>query len=252
MTTFLYPYKDGSASAKALATALGIKRIKREGSKFKWYDDRTIINWGCSEIPSHNSLCGIINEPQLVALVTDKLSFFRQFLETNDWTVPYTTDQNVVGEWLANGKTVVARTILTGHSGAGITLLNGEHAYIPDAPLYTLYIPKKDEYRVHVSTNGVFDIQQKKRKTDVADEDVDWKIRNLAGGFVYAREGLTVPDCVRDVAVEVFNQTGLDFGAVDIIYNEQQNKAYALEINTAPGLTGTTLEKYTEMLRELI
>ena len=32
---FLYPYKDGSASAKALATALGIKRIKTEGSKFK-------------------------------------------------------------------------------------------------------------------------------------------------------------------------------------------------------------------------
>jgi len=40
---------------------------------------------------------------------------------------------------------------------------------------------------------------------------------------------------------------GLDFGAVDIVYNENDNKAYVLEINTAPGLSGTTLEKYVEV-----
>ena len=38
----------------------------------------------------------------------------------------------------------------------------------------------------------------------------------------------------------------LQFGAVDIIWNEKENKCYVLEINTAPGLVGTTLTKYTE------
>ena len=29
---------------------------------------------------------------------------------------------------------------------------------------------------------------------------------------------------------------GLDFGAVDVIYNEKYGRAYVLEVNTAPGL----------------
>ena len=45
---------------------------------------------------------------------------------------------------------------------------------------------------------------------------------------------------------------GLDFGAVDVIYNGHSNRAYVLEINTAPGLTGTTLDNYAAALRNLI
>ena len=45
---------------------------------------------------------------------------------------------------------------------------------------------------------------------------------------------------------------GLKIGAVDIIWNELENKCYVLEINTAPGLEGTTLVKYTEaILKEI-
>jgi D-alanine-D-alanine ligase-like ATP-grasp enzyme len=31
---------------------------------------------------------------------------------------------------------------------------------------------------------------------------------------------------------------------VDIIYNRQRNQHYVLEVNTRPGLTGTTLTRY--------
>ena len=41
---------------------------------------------------------------------------------------------------------------------------------------------------------------------------------------------------------------GLKFGAVDLIWNELENKSYVLEINTAPGLTGATLEKYAQAI----
>jgi D-alanine-D-alanine ligase-like ATP-grasp enzyme len=44
----------------------------------------------------------------------------------------------------------------------------------------------------------------------------------------------------------------LDFGAVDIIYNAKRNECYVLEVNTAPGLEGTTVEKYaTKFASEL-
>jgi D-alanine-D-alanine ligase-like ATP-grasp enzyme len=43
----------------------------------------------------------------------------------------------------------------------------------------------------------------------------------------------------------------LDFGAADVIYNAQQDRAYSLEVNSAPGIMGTTLVNYTNALRSL-
>lgn len=263
MAVRIYPYKSGSASAKALAEALGIKRIKHKNSKYRPKQDDVIVNWGSSNLPDNLVNVSLLNDPDYVACATNKLSFFRQVdgAGCGELVVPWTTSDNQVQEWLSNGKTVVARTKLTGHSGEGVVLLEGAGAEIVEAPLYTLYVPKKDEYRVHcclraggiVGTHpAVFDVQRKARKTGVPDGDVNWKVRNLGGGFIYAREGFTLPDAVRDVALRIFESTGLDFGAVDIIYNEKDNRAYALEINTAPGLSGTTLNNYVTMLKELI
>lgn len=259
MTTAIYSYNPGSASAKALAEALGIKRLKHEGSKFKDTPTNVVVNWGSSVIPF--SSARIINPPDAIAGVTNKLKFF-QLMRDSEWVVPHTTDTAQVRAWLQDGKTVVARTKLSGHSGEGIVLIEGADAEIVEAPLYTLYMPKKHEYRVHMYRVNdsedvgvkpyIFDLQQKKRKTDVEDADVNWKIRNLDGGFIYAREDITLPECVKNCAHEVFVRSGLDFGAIDIIYNEQNDRAYALEINTAPGLTGTTLEKYVEAIGGLI
>jgi len=44
----------------------------------------------------------------------------------------------------------------------------------------------------------------------------------------------------------------LDFGAVDVVFNSKEKLAYVLEINTAPGLTGSTLDGYVERLRKFL
>jgi D-alanine-D-alanine ligase-like ATP-grasp enzyme len=44
----------------------------------------------------------------------------------------------------------------------------------------------------------------------------------------------------------------LDFGAVDVIYNRAQDKAYVLEVNTAPGLEGSTLDNYVEAIQKVL
>jgi hypothetical protein len=256
MTTYIYSYNPYSASAKALARSLGIKRIKREGSNFRGKSDKTVINWGNSTLPVEVLKCGWINDPDDVARVSNKLSFF-QMMGEGELVVPWTTDQVKVRQWLSDGKTVVARTKLSGHSGEGIVLIEREDADIPNAPLYTLYVPKKDEYRVHCYRDSddevnIFDIQKKMRKSDILDDQVNYKVRNLDGGFIYARNDIVVPDCVKECALEIFRQTGLDFGAIDIIYNQHYDRAYGLEVNTAPGLTGTTLEKYVDMFRRIV
>ena len=60
--------------------------------------------------------------------------------------------------------------------------------------------------------------------------------------------GVYASDHVRAQSVAAVRSLGLDFGAVDVV--ERQNKAYVLEVNTAPGLVGTTLEKYVDAIRE--
>jgi D-alanine-D-alanine ligase-like ATP-grasp enzyme len=75
-------------------------------------------------------------------------------------------------------------------------------------------------------------------------------VRNLANGFVFQRNGIEVPEVVRQVARDTLLAVeGLTFGAVDVIFNERANRAYALEINTAPGLEGTTVDDYVTFFR---
>lgn len=149
---------------------------------------------------------------------------------------------------------IVCRTILTGHSGAGIVIADCRDDLV-DAPLYVQYVKKKDEYRIHVGMSdgeaSVISVQRKARRLSVPDDEVNWQVRNLSGGFVFVREGVSPPDIVIEVARNCLRETGLDFGAVDVIYNEYEEKAYVLEINTAPGLEGQTVEDYANYFRSL-
>lgn len=247
----IYPYKLESQSAKLLAEALGVKRIKHEGKALK---ADHFINWGASQI--NRELRGIIiNKPEAVAIASDKLLSFRAFKEAGVCTPEFTEIQEEASKWLAEGFVVVARTKLRAHSGEGIVIHDPDTSEgVTEARLYTKYIPKAEEYRIHISNrNGVFFIQRKARDKDVPDEKVNWKVRNHGNGFIYANQEVDVFNSAEayrqcEKAIEAL---GLDFGAVDIVYNRKHNKHYVLEVNTAPGLTGSTLTAYTNMLRGL-
>lgn len=249
----VFPYKNGSKSVGALKQqGVGVE-IKREGSRFKGSRHKKVVNWGSSSLPPEVAKCNVLNKPEAVTIAGNKLDFFRRMAETGnaDLCVPFTTEPDVVARWLLDRKEVVARTRLTGHSGEGIVLFKAGTA-VPLAPLYTQYVPKKQEYRVHVFQGNVIDIQRKARKTEVPDGDVNWKIRNLAGGFIYARDFAPedVPAGLELFATTAVEACGLDFGAVDIIHNQQQGRCYVLEVNTAPGLQGQTLDAYVAALRQ--
>jgi glutathione synthase/RimK-type ligase-like ATP-grasp enzyme len=158
----------------------------------------------------------------------------------------YTTDRNLVSRddiWLA-------RTALRGSGGAGIIVCEPGDP-IPDAPLYVKYIPKKYEVRIHVGNGRAFDWQQKMRARD-ADHS---KIRSHDNGYTFVRNNTDIPiralGMCQEQAEKAVGALGLDFGAVDVIFNERRDSAYVLEANTAPGLEGTTVTKYADMLRGL-
>lgn len=151
-----------------------------------------------------------------------------------------------------NVKTLFARTLINATNGRGIVEFDrADGTNYPKAPLYTEYIPKKAEYRFHVFGDQVIDIQQKKKKREFNEDERDTRIRNLHNGYIYSRDGIAPPDGAADLAVRAVAALGYQYGAVDLIYNEKRNQCYVLEVNSRPGLMGTTLDKYADALISL-
>lgn len=269
---YIVPYRANSQAARALSRNIGIDRIEipsliRDLTR-RNRQTYALINYGkwvgidnMREIEvaatSRQHTVHWFNHPAHISSVSNKLKFFNAVEEYYDergleysaiipefWTE---SEQNLVLEELQNDVTIVARTSLSDHSGRGIVLMQSENDFV-QAELYTRYIPKMYEFRVHLCRDSVPDVQ---RKVGLRDGVLDWKIRSHVNGFVYSRDAVSdVPgDVITRVEIaarQVFDIFSLDFGAVDVIYNNRTSTAYVLEINTAPGLEGTTLANYSE------
>lgn len=246
---FLFPYKAGSNSVKALSQDPQVKRIKLKNSKFKG-GGKTVINWGASNIPNREVLkARVLNNPASVNIAANKLSSFVLF-EEREVSIPLFCTDKQEAMRLTRDYTVMCRTSLVGSGGKDIVVAEKPEEVV-DAPLYTVYVPKKSEWRVHIFDGQVIDVQRKVRDNRVADEDVNWKIRNHDMGFIFQRNGINPPVEVVSEAMKAVPALGLDFGAVDVIYNEYRNKAYVLEVNCAPGLEGETVQSYLRAFRNL-
>lgn len=258
MPIYVLPYKTGSESAKLLAHELNVKRLRREKSVYKYKKGDVIINWGCTERPAHIPEDALVINPfECVATATNKLEAFKKL--NYYCSIPhFTTDPELAFDWLEEGKTVVGRKVVNGYGGKGIILFEpGEGADLPVLPLYTKYIPKKSEYRVHVVNGVTISVARKTLTKDHPDKaNIDWKIRNLDGGFVFAYwnekenqfEKFCCPNDVRVQAETAIKALGLNFGAVDVIWQEKTRRAYVLEVNTAPGLGAEIAAQYADVL----
>lgn len=236
----IYPYKHYSKSAKDLSLALGCKRIKHESSRFHHWNSSNyfVINYGSSSCPSANN---VLNSRLNVGIASNKLSYFN--LIKDYCNVPeFTEDVEVAKIWFQReSDLVVCRTTLTGHSGQGIVIAETPEELVT-APLYTKYIRKDSEYRVHFAfnTEPIF-VQKKMRRRET---DVDNRVRSWHRGWIFANDGIILPDQVLDQAQRAFSASHLDFAAIDLVYRAKHDKATVLEANTAAGLTGKTLEAY--------
>lgn len=248
---FLYPYKLGSGSIANLKEAAGFKVIKLENSKFKPTPDKLVVNWGSSNMPNFEN-CIVLNDPKAVQTASDKLKFF-EAMKDKVQIPEFTTDSKEAMQWLQDGAVVVARQTLNGHSGAGIYIINEftewKNYNHNGFKVYTKYVRKADEFRIHVFNGAVIDMQRKAMKKGYLGQP-NFKIRTHQHGFVFVREDCNPDLQVLEQALLAVEHTGLDFGAVDVVWNNYYKKAYVLEINTAPGLEGQTVSTYMKAIEE--
>lgn len=150
--------------------------------------------------------------------------------------------------------TIFCRTLLNAHSGKGIVIATKPEEVV-DAPLYTVYVKKKAEFRIHFFMGQPFDIQIKRKKTDQPHS----LIRSNKNGYVFCRD---IEEPLKEkldnylkinsnnfITLLKCTQIG-DFGAVDLIYNEFHDQFCFLEVNATPGLEKTTLENYKNVTLE--
>jgi len=254
MAIKFYSYNMGSESVKLLTEKMDVYQIKHRGSRYRPKINDVLINWGAHTIPGNLRDMHIINDPEYTRVVADK-GLYASKIDYNAFrSIEFTNNPVTADTWQLQGFTVVARTILNGHEGHGIKIIKPNDQMI-NAPLYSKYQPKDREYRVHVVDGKAIKVQRKLRPTDLGPAgDGIFMVRNTANGFRFC----TVVDCPEDVKTQAINACkhfNLDFGGVDMVYKEARRlvdaKAYVVEINSAPGIEGTTVDAYATALTEL-
>ena len=241
---FIYPYKKGSKSAKSLSKSLNCKVLTRPRQSRR---DK-VINWGSSMNPFRMSSNVLLNKPMAVLCASNKITAFKTFKENNIPHPDFTESITVAKEWIEDGYTIVCRTLINSHSGKGIVIAN-KIEDLAMAPLYVKYFPKTYEFRIHVFNGKIIDYIQKRKRNDIPETEYNKYVRNHCNGWVFCRDNIIERDDLKTIAIDAVKALGLDFGAVDIV-TTKKGTAKVLEVNTAPALEGTTLERYKKAIQE--
>lgn len=229
-----------------------VMSLVSEGSRYRSRVGDIVVNYGNRRY--NDAFFGgatVLNSVVALNRAANKIAAFNALRLAEVKTVEYTTDRELALNWNRN-EIVYERATLTGHSGEGITVRLPTEG-VADAPLYTKGIqgPRR-EWRVHVFEGVITYVQKKIRRNGYRElESYREDIRNHHTGWVYSNSFTEAPpDQVLIQAHKAVSALGLNFGAVDLI--SKGTNAWVLEVNTAPGLTGTTLETYTHNIVEFV
>jgi glutathione synthase/RimK-type ligase-like ATP-grasp enzyme len=189
--------------------------------------------------------------------LVNKLEQYKWFQKHGLSALEYTTDSVQAAKWGKEGHVVFGRKLLNASCGDGIVIIEPKTLYegAQMCPVYTKYKPKKREFRVHVFKDKVVTIVEKRRKTDWNGDKKDTKIRNLANGYVFCQNvELTekLRERINQLSLAASKVCSSDFRGVDVAYNEKLDDVFVIEVNSAPGIEGSNVDKYVETIKEYV
>jgi glutathione synthase/RimK-type ligase-like ATP-grasp enzyme len=250
---FITPYSILSKSSISISDATGWERLRRNNSH-PLSAPSVLINWGCStHTHEHNPNVAWVNPPSSVRVASSKLKTYQYLLGGHVPTVEYTSSPDIAEEWLEDRCVVYCRNLDGSSGGRGISVVDGENyahgaAPLPNSLFYTKGVQGfLRELRVHVIGGRVVRVSQKKKRSGVY---ACPNIRNHKNGWVFTIKDIPGTDAIEQTSLSAVKALGLDFGAVDIV--ECESGPVVLEVNTAPGLQGSTIDQYAKGLIRLI
>ena len=247
METVIVPYKKKVAiAASKLADRVGIRchgqKVIRSMPPADLY-----INWGGWGYNLYHLDGYVINHPEAVKKAANKLTTLRVLHDAGITIPPYVEDPGQAAALAKLGARIVVRRTVHGCGGKGVEILH--NVEVQRAPLYTLYLDKDCEARVHVWNGQVIDYVEKVKRHGT-EQTLCW---NYKAGYVFTHNYRhnDIENCF-DMCIDAVRALGLDFGAVDVIHVPSRGW-FILEINTAPGLAiNRTYDAYEKQIREII
>lgn len=275
MKAIILSWNNGDG-ARELAQALDV-RLAKHGSPDALPSNRYVINLGVNtthplaDRMRNSKRLTLLNSTAAVERAQSKVRTLQKLQSSslsNRYVIPFETDHTLMTQRvLTDNVPYLARTLDRGSSGAGIEVITPESLLasqrIPRARVYTRLIQKRREYRVHIGrteegTYRIIDVCRKIRRPGVDDSNRPL-IWNHENDFIFVRNGVnldTVPANVLRAAGLAVHDLNLEFGAVDVIVERggplREANVYVLEVNTAPGMEGTTVERYAQYFRHRI
>jgi hypothetical protein len=195
-----------------------------------------LITWGyVSDLPQGYE---VINTPRAVAQVSDKISFRRKLDVLNLCPKTVFNRQDAIRLLETHDVIIRPRNHSQGRNLFVVHANDSDKISKLDVVLNNLgsfyvseLIKKESEYRVFIAQGKVVWVAEKlpDDRTQVA-----WNVHQ-GGSFQNVRFGSWNKNVIKN-SIESFNQSELDFGAVDVVV-DSEGRAFTLEINTAPALT---------------
>lgn len=251
---------EGATALTNRLRELGVDASRINISAGERPQNRLNIKWGTFEnLPPYG---GELLNSQADRRILNKLVTFNALAALNVAIPEFTTDRDVALSWFegvrAGRMRVYERHNLTGSEGDGIVVCESADT-LGTAPLYTKGMRGvRREYRIHVfQQNGVkrVFIQQKKRRQGFAEAaGYTNTVRNLEGGWIFAHNDIQAPrQQTIDLAVGATVGLRLNFAAVDVIeMNDAALGSVVLELNSAPGLAGGTVDFYATAILDTL
>ena len=166
-----------------------------------------------------------LNDQKILEKVSNTHDLFRAISDVVN--VPeYTENQTVAQTWIEDGNVVVSENGGLFYTIESVCQLLTNR----NKPLYSKYIPKKDEYRV-----TIFDREVKETEIKVRSGGLNYPnlIRNSIYGWSWSPTSETdVPEDVIFQAMKTISTLGLHFGMVKLLWNPRKEKAFVYGIDT--------------------
>lgn len=234
-------YNRGSyLSARLLATLLGLKPVNNPD---RVRDGKVCIRYGNSYGDFDQDTN--INSSEAIKLCSNSLNFSHWCVENGFNTPeysPFSLDDSYEYPFLLrNIYHKQGKDIEIIKSSEDINDINRNKYHVP-------YIQADIELGIHLVNQEVVKIFKK-----VPNQENETFIKNQKScHFKVVNDIENNFRVAQEICKNLFQKLNLNFGRVDIAYNNNTKKYIIWEVNTAPGLNKLTAEIYAKVLRELI
>lgn len=185
----------------------------------------------------------------------DKLVQYQKFKQLGISSLDFTTHLAQAGVWFNAGETVVGRQKLSSYEGKGIVLFEPHVApskeEILACKVFTKFIPKEREFRVHSFKGKPVVTLEKKMKKDWTGP-TSQHIKNTANGYVFCAMDLVISEAlqkrINELATASAKVCASDFQGVDIGYHKAKDNLFVIEVNSAPGIEGSNVGRYCDLI----